>query len=177
MPLKIVVTGPESSGKTTLCTQLSERYKGTMIPEFARAYLHDINHAYTFQDIENIGVGQFERNRKDFQNKGVIVCDTDAISSIIWAEEKFSKKSPILENCSRKEAANLYILCSPDLLWQSDPLRENPLDRDRLFKIYLNHLQQLSLPFVIISGIGGIRLNCASFFINNLFPEFRKFAI
>ncbi|MDP5043417.1 MAG: ATP-binding protein, partial [Leeuwenhoekiella sp.] len=37
--IKIVLFGPESSGKTTLSRALSEYYKTLWVPEYAREYL------------------------------------------------------------------------------------------------------------------------------------------
>ena len=55
---KIVIIGPESTGKSTLCKQLAEHYKTLWCPEFAREYLlkHGMN--YTFDDLLTIAKGQ-----------------------------------------------------------------------------------------------------------------------
>jgi nicotinamide riboside kinase len=58
---KIVVLGPECTGKSTLCEQLATYYKGDWCPEFAREYLKDNGKDYTFQDLLKIAHGQLSR--------------------------------------------------------------------------------------------------------------------
>ena len=89
MPIKIVVTGPESTGKTTLCTQLSDLCKGTMIPEFSRSHLKKTNGLYQLDDIEYIGFTQNKMNVARGANEAILFCDTDALTSHIWVLDKY----------------------------------------------------------------------------------------
>ncbi len=171
MPIKIVVTGPESTGKTTLCTQLSERYKGTMIPEFSRAYLQKTNGYYDLKDLENIGLTQNIQNNAGSAENRITICDTDALTTLIWASEKFKVNSVILKNDLQINLPDLYLLCYPDLKWEHDVLRENPDDLDRLFMLYFEEIVKVGATYDIVYGIGSIRTNRAVFFINNRFPE------
>ncbi len=169
MPIKIVVTGPESTGKTTLCTRLSEFYKGTMIPEFSRAYLHKTGGKYELKDVETIGLTQ------EFQNKNLelegqfVFCDTDSLTAYIWAKEKFKFDSQILRNEWQKNLPDLYLLCYPDLKWEYDDLRESEDDLERLFGLYYSHIIQFRAKYAIISGVGRVRMNNALFMISQSF--------
>ena len=51
---KIVVIGPESSGKSTLCQDLSAYFKSSYLPEYARIYLENNGSQYTYQDVLKI---------------------------------------------------------------------------------------------------------------------------
>jgi len=176
MPVKIVVTGPESTGKTNLCTRLSVRCKGTMIPEFSRPYLQKIGRQYQLEDIENIGLRQTELNAANMQEQQIIICDTDALTSFIWAKEKFNVRSSKLEIAFKEYLPDLYLLCYPDLKWEYDPLRENPVDLERLFSCYLKEIVDIRAPYAIVSGQGESRYNQAIYFIKSRFPECLRFA-
>lgn len=175
MPIKIVVTGPESTGKTTLCTQLSELYKGTMIPEFSREYLVKTKGLYQLADIECIGLTQSLRNNQFMDDESVLFCDTDAMTSYIWAKEKFQTSFTGLEKAFKDNPPDLYLLCFPDLRWEYDDLRENPNDLESLFKVYLEQIIEIKASYSIIQGLGRRRTGNARFFINNRFPELSSF--
>jgi len=69
------------------------------------------------------------------ETKGEIVFwDTDIITIIIWAKEKFGASNEIFEKSLKENVPHFYLLCNPDLEWEKDNLRENPNDRYRLLK-------------------------------------------
>lgn len=177
MPYKIVVTGPESCGKTSLCNYLAIRYKGKMIPEYSRDYLFKNPEYPDALAIEEMGVEQERLNNPDFVSHPIIFCDTDALNYLIWSVEIYGRHSKNLEMILEKNQAALYLLCFPDIPWSPDPLRQNPNDRERLFKLYLFEIYKLKLPFCLVSGIGIQRFNRANFFIENNFPEFGNFRL
>lgn len=57
---KIVVIGPESTGKSTLCEQLAQHYDTAWCPEFARDYLLSNGTNYDYEDLLTIAMGQLE---------------------------------------------------------------------------------------------------------------------
>ena len=144
----IVVTGPESTGKTTLATQLSDRDKLPLIPEFAREYLDTktAGYRYTFEDLIAIGHAQNKMEYNAYQKHDQIVCDTDLVTIDIWAKEKFGRALgmdiPLIEY-------KHYILCPPDIPWEYDEQRENPDDRNRLFDVYKKYLISIGASYEI----------------------------
>ncbi|MFT5778098.1 MAG: NadR type nicotinamide-nucleotide adenylyltransferase [Crocinitomicaceae bacterium] len=148
--IRIALTGPESSGKTTLSEALTSELKGILVPEFARAYLSKINHEYRQEDLNKIAHGHLE----SFLNldNSVQIIDTDFIVLKIWSDEKYGTSSAYIEELVGKNHFDLHILCSPDIPWEEDPLRENPLDRDRLFKRYQEELIASKKTFITVSG-------------------------
>ena len=66
LPKKIVVIGPESTGKSTLCEQLADHYKTQWVPEFARNYLLEIRRPYTYDDLLYIAEAQVEHGGSVF---------------------------------------------------------------------------------------------------------------
>ncbi|MBK7914218.1 MAG: ATP-binding protein [Saprospiraceae bacterium] len=175
MPYKIVVTGPESCGKTSLCNYLSSTYKGKMIPEYSRTYLAENPGYPDFNAIEMMGFQQEYLNKSALESFPLVFCDTDALNYMIWSLEIYGKVSHSLELLFGKNEVTLYLLCCPDIPWVFDPHRQNPTDRDRLFKRYWQFLQKKNLPLCFVSGSGIARFKKACFFIENHIPEIRNF--
>ena len=165
MQVKIAITGPESSGKTTLAKSLNNYYKDSLIVyEFAREYLRNIQRKYNYDDLLKIAKAQKKRELiSNATNKQIIISDTTLQVIKIWSIDKFKKCDPWI--LKQVENYTHYFLCKPDFPWESDPLRENPLDRDRLFNIYLKDLQ--GKPFTIVSGNKKSRLSITKKIINS----------
>ena len=144
----IVITGPESSGKTTLVNRLKTEYGIPVVLEFARTYLEQKQgQKYEFSDLEIIGRCQNIQEAEAHKNYPLIVCDTDIITIDIWALEMFSKPISLANNNLDKKH---YLLCKPDIEWEADPLRENPNDRDRLFDLYTHYLETKDMSFEVL---------------------------
>lgn len=161
--IRIAITGPESSGKTTLARQLSEMYKGQYIPEFAREYVENLSHHYTFQDVETIAHAQVEQYEASLKSsERLFFFDTWLIITKVWFRWVFGKTPDWLEGQIRDCPIDLFLLCRPDLPWEADPVRENGGEnRIRLFEEYRNELIHYGFSFVEISGTDDQRLNNA----------------
>ena len=82
---KVVVTGPESTGKTEICKFLAASYDTVYIPEYAREYVSSLNRPYTFADVEQIARVQVDQFRKEHEvNRAVLFLDTYLIITKIW---------------------------------------------------------------------------------------------
>lgn len=154
---KIVVTGPECSGKSTLSEALAQHFDIPWVPEMARPYLEALDRPYVESDLSSIAELQLRsENERGVDMEGrapkAIICDTDLITIRIWGEEKFGRSDPWIIEQTERRAYDLWLLCTPDLPWVPDPLRENPHDRDRLFAVYEKTLTALGKPYVIIEG-------------------------
>lgn len=148
--IRIAVTGPESSGKSTLCQALSEYYKVEFITEFARGFLEDRNGIYVQSDLDEIGKGQLNLIQSSKEN--LIISDTDFSVLEVWSQYKYGETSKLIHDLVSRKVFDLHILCSPDIPWEEDPLRENPHNRDELFKMYLTSLKQHNKNFIVVSG-------------------------
>lgn len=151
---KIIITGPESSGKTALASNLAEYFNTFFVPEYARTYLSNLDRPYVEEDLYHIAKGQYREEKKHAPKAGrLLICDTSMLVMKVWSEYCFQRIHPfILENLE-KNPVDLYLLCKPDIPWQPDPLRENPIDRDVLYDMYHQSLIELRAPFVVISGL------------------------
>ena len=145
---KIIITGPESSGKTTLCNALSKHFNLPFSKEYAREYLEKLNSNYTQDDLLKIAKGQLQTEN------GLQLLDTDLITLKIWSEYKYGSCDKwILTQIEKQKAEKrFYLLCKPDIPWQADKQRENPNEREELFKIYKQELDDLEHTYFIVDG-------------------------
>jgi nicotinamide riboside kinase len=145
---KIIVTGPESSGKTTLCKALSKHFNLHFSKEYAREYLEKLNGNYNQGDLLKIAKEQLK------YEKNTQLLDTDLITIKIWSKYKYGSCDKwILEQIEKQKSENrFYLLCKPDIPWEADPLRENPTNRNELFEIYKKELENLGHNYFIVEG-------------------------
>ncbi len=150
--LKIVITGPESTGKSTLSKILAQEFKTIWLPEYAREYLAKIQRPYHQQDLTEIALGQHAREKEIAQSSKLAFIDTSFEVLKVWSEWKYGVCDQILIDLFNKERADLYLLMYPDIAWEDDPLRENPDDRKTLFEIYETLLQSTGVAYCVIKG-------------------------
>ena len=178
---KIVILGPESTGKSTLCEQLATHFKSSWVPEYARTYLRAGNE-YAYGDLWEIAKGQLnseeEAGRKmasgEYQEENSphspLFIDTDSYVIKIWSEISFNKcDNRILTQIARANY-DLYLLCNTDLPWVADPLREYPdLEmRKRIYAYYKDAMVNQPVPWVDISGNYEERLQKAIHAVNSI---------
>lgn len=157
--LKIAITGPESTGKSTLTAELAEHYNSTLIPEMARSYLQKLDRPYEYSDLLEIAKTQKKTSEEIISsNQGNIFSDTSLLTIEIWSQDKFDKCDPWILNQIKKERFDLYLLCNVDTEWVFDKLREDKNRRKELFKIYEVLLKAYGFEYKIISGLGKERL-------------------
>lgn len=156
---KIIFTGPESTGKSTLAKKLAQVYNTVWVPEFARTYLEGLNRPYREDDLLKIAQGQ--RDLESFFSKKTnqyLFCDTSLLVMKIWSEYRFGKcDSWILEQLENEKNAT-YILCGTDIPWEYDEQRENPNDRIELYEKYLSELKFYQKEFIEVAGNQEVRL-------------------
>ena len=149
---KIVFTGPESTGKTTLAKLLSQELNCPLVEEYSRAYLQNLNRDYNFDDITQIAKGQMANEFSAQLENDIIVCDTDLLVCKIWQEFRYGKVDPWLEHEFKNRRYNIVFLCKVDIPWEYDPLRENPSDREDIFNLYISTLDLNKIDYTIVQG-------------------------
>ncbi len=166
---RVAITGPESTGKSELAAWLANAYKTLWVPEYAREYLEKNGPDYMLEDVETIARGQLKRENAAVENaREVLFCDTDMLVTKIWCEVVFGTCPEWIEQQFHLHRYDLYLLCYPDIPWEPDPLRENPDDRGKLFTLYRQTLEENSLPFRVIKGLGDIRFENARTFVDEI---------
>lgn len=158
--IRIGITGPESTGKTTLSKALATYFQCIWIPEFAREFLYSLNGVYQQHDLDKIASGQLT-SWEFYQLEDLCIYDTEMLVMKVWSEFKYHEVSNFIEQAWQEQQIDLYLLCATDIAWEEDDLRENPENRDELFEIYLKHLKQSKRMYVVLSGNHEQRLEIA----------------
>ena len=141
--MKILVTGPESAGKSTLSRQLAWILDGIFVAEAARTYLQGLDRPYQPHDLPRIWHRQCAGETEAVSSgASFVLCDTGPEVIRVWSEVRFGTCDPAVFRATREHRYDLVLLCYPDLPWSPDPLREHPDEADRrdLFERYENLL-------------------------------------
>jgi NadR type nicotinamide-nucleotide adenylyltransferase len=168
---KIVILGPECTGKSTLARQLATHYGTVWCPEFAREYLHEHGTHYSYDDLLHIAKGQLDlQDRLEAKAKDFYFIDTDMYVMKVWSEMAFNNCSTWILRQIATRNCDFYLLCDVDLPWVQDGLREypDPLMRAQLFKMYKDLMINSSTPWAVISGTSGERLETAVGIVDRL---------
>jgi NadR type nicotinamide-nucleotide adenylyltransferase len=175
--LKVVIYGPESTGKTTLAKQLASYYQTTWVEEFARDYLQkkwDLEkEVCSLDDLPIIVAGQIQsENEATVKAKQVLFCDTNVVVTRVWSETHFNGYcDPQINACSIQFQYDLYLLTGIDVPWQKDDLRDRPNDRQMMFDYFKKTLDQLGENYAILKGNQEQRLRKAIGIINKLLKK------
>jgi NadR type nicotinamide-nucleotide adenylyltransferase len=172
---KVVVIGPESTGKSTLCAQLAEHYNTCWCPEFAREYLQQTNGKYNYADLLNIAHGQLELEDSMLARarNGYYFIDTDMYVMKVWCEVAFEQcHTWILKQIATRQY-EFYLLCDIDLPWVRDELREYPdLEfRRKLFRMYRDIVINTGTMWSEVSGTDVQRLQMAIGLLDTVFGK------
>ncbi len=167
-PKRILILGPESTGKSTLSQQLSTEFKEPWVPEYAREFLEKLGREYRYEDLLEIGKGQVELEEQQAKiAKSFLFCDTDLRVIHIWSQHRFGKTDPwVLEQIQNRQYS-LILLTDTDLPWEPDPQREYPdlKMRQYFFEKYLMLAKESGFPYEVVSGNERARLDQALHFI------------
>ncbi|MFC2116698.1 AAA family ATPase [Bacteroidota bacterium] len=174
-PIKIVITGPESTGKTGIASHLAGIFQAKNIPEYARSYIEGLKRPYTYEDVEHIARMQDDEfNRASQGGEKIVLADTYLIITKIWFREVFGRTPDWIDHTLRESGIDLFLLCYYDLEWIKDPVRENPgLRRIYLYERYREEIEQLDAPFEVIRGIGPERFRNAREALIKHFPNLK----
>ena len=177
---KIVIIGPESTGKSTLCEQLSKYYRAPLVKEYAREYLIINGNNYTFENLLDIAKGQISKEEIAIEEVNqttnsyiiapLVFIDTDMYVMKVWCEYVFNKCHNWILNTIVERKYDLYLLCNVDLPWVKDELREYPdlITREKLYHHYKDIMLNQSVPWIDISGNYEERLQKALDGVNSL---------
>jgi NadR type nicotinamide-nucleotide adenylyltransferase len=157
--LRIVLYGPESTGKSTLASQLAAHYGEPQVSEFAREYLQkmmdETGEICGFDDILPIAVGQRKaENHAVQQAKRILFCDTDILETYVYSHIYFDKAPDELVRALKVSAYDLYLLMDIDTVWAPDDLRDRPDDRKLIFDRFEETLKKFNQPYRLISQLG-----------------------
>lgn len=172
--IKIVLYGPESTGKTTLAKQLAQHYKCGWVPEYMREYLEAKwereKRTVSKEDLVPIAKGQLELERKIAEKSDtLLICDTNLLELKVYSEYYYNGYCPgFIKREATKNNNSIYLLTYIDNPWEEDILRDRPNNRAEMFCIFEAELKKHNFPYHIIKGNMDERFNNAVAIINTL---------
>ncbi|QMU63377.1 MAG: AAA family ATPase [Flavobacteriaceae bacterium] len=175
--IKVVLFGPESTGKTTLSGQLARHYNTVWAPEYARAYLQKKwnNERKTCEqkDLVPIAIGQMKlENTLAKKADKILICDTDLLETKVYSEEYYGGfVNPYVNKAAIENSYDLYFLTYIDTPWEADDLRDRPELREEMFAAFQNALQKYQRPYILLKGDKETRLKQAVKAIDKLIKE------
>jgi HTH-type transcriptional repressor of NAD biosynthesis genes len=171
---RVVVFGPESTGKTTLCKDLAAHYKTLWVPEFARDYLQEkwdtTQEICTLEDLPTIAQGQMNLENEALKNASkVLFCDTNILVTQIWSETHFDGYcDPKIIAAVNQVHYDLYLLTGVDIPWEADDLRDRPNDREGMFEYFKVKLEEQNVAYEYIKGDRENRIKQATTAIDSI---------
>lgn len=171
--MRIVLYGPESTGKSTLSRKLAQHYHTAQIEEFARNYLQEkfdtTGKACEYEDILPIAIGQRKLENEAAKIAGdYLFCDTDVLVTYVYCMAYFDKAPQELITAVEESSYDLYVLLQVDLPWQADDLRDRPEQREEMFDLFKAALLKFNKTFTIVNGKDNQRFENAIKAIENI---------
>lgn len=173
-PLTVVVTGSESTGKTTLARDLARELGTICVPEFAHTHLNAqlaIGRTLDASDVEPIARGEIAAIDAAMPNaRGLIVLDTDLVSTVVYARHYYGFCPPWIERAARDRLGDLYLLCDIDVPWIPAPFRDRGHLREHMHQLFVDELSALGARTVLIRGSWSARWEIARETVRPLMP-------
>ncbi|MGO3183999.1 MAG: AAA family ATPase [Aequorivita sp.] len=175
--IKVVLYGPESTGKTTLARQLSEHYKTRWVPEFMREYLEkkwdSSKELVEKKDLIPIARGQLKLENKVTQEvDNLLICDTNLLELKVYSEYYYDGYCPQeIKEEATKDNYSIYLLTYIDIPWEPDVLRDRPNNRAEMFRTFEAELKKQGFPYEILKGDEEERFSKAVKVIDALLKE------
>jgi len=155
---RVVICGPESTGKSTLTVKLASYFNTNYVSEYARDYLQikwdDKKEVCNQEDLIKIARGQVELENTNITNSNkLIFCDTNILTTIAWSKTHYDGFcDPWLVRQSKLLKYDYYLILNIDTPWIKDDLRDRPAERLEMFKAHKLELDILNVRFDIITG-------------------------
>lgn len=172
--VKVVLFGPESTGKTTLASQLAYHYQTVWAPEYARRYLqkkwNNKRQVCEHEDLMPIAIGQMKlENKLAKRADKILICDTDLLETKVYSEEYYDGiVDPDLEMASQHNDYDLYLLTYIDIPWKLDSIRDRPGEREEMFNAFENTLKKYDRSYIMLKGDEDTRFKKAVASIDNV---------
>ncbi len=170
MILRVVVTGSECTGKTTLAEALAGRYGTVWVPEYVRQFVRDKGAAPVYRDVGAIARGQIElEDALASEASRLLVQDTDLLSTVVYSRHYYGDCPGWVERALRDRAGDLYLLAGIDVPWAPDGAQRDRGDRrEEMQGLFRRALIERGLRFLEIRGALDDRSRIAAVAIDKL---------
>lgn len=156
--IKVVIYGPESTGKTTLAKQLATHFNTFWVPEYMREFLQkkwdSEKKLVQKEDLIPIAKGQMRlENELSEKVNDLLICDTNLLELKVYSEYYYDGFCPTeIKNEATKNNYSIYFLTYVDTPWEADDLRDRPENREEMFRIFEAELKKQGFPYKILKG-------------------------
>lgn len=156
-PVRIVLTGSESVGKTTLAAQLAAHYRAVCVPEFVRGYAERKGAPLTIHDVGPIARGQVALEeeylaRARAAGHPLVVHDTDLLSTVAYSHHYYGECPAFVEELAVARRPDRYLLLDVDVPWVADGVRDRGEQRHEVHTVFRETLTRLVAPVSVIQG-------------------------
>ena len=163
---RIVVTGSESTGKTTLARDLAALFGAQWVPEQSRSYAERVRRELRADDVAPIASEQItaeDAGLAEARRRGDrwLFLDTDLVSTVVYARHYYGSCPAWIEAEARARRGDLYLLADVDLPWKSDGVRDRPRARDQLHAEFAAALTEFRAQSCLVQGADDQRLKSA----------------
>ncbi|ABA74340.1 MULTISPECIES: AAA family ATPase [Pseudomonas] len=152
----IVLTGPESTGKSWLAAGIQQQFGGLRVDEYVRWFIEQYPRDTCLADIPEIARGQLQwEDAARAQQPRLLILDTHLLSNILWSQTLFGDCPPWLETELLARHYDLHLLLSPEQIeWTDDGQRCQPDFSERLafYQATRTWLETHHQPLQIIQG-------------------------
>ena len=150
---RVCVTGPESTGKTTLAARLAAYYRTVWVPEASRIYAERKQSPLLLSDVAPIAREHVAMVDESMRAAGrLLVLDTDLLSTVIYSQHYYGRVPAEVEALERTRRADLYLLCDVDVPWLPDGIRDRPTNREAMLALFREALETRKLLWTMITG-------------------------
>jgi NadR type nicotinamide-nucleotide adenylyltransferase len=164
----VCITGPESTGKTTLAELLARALNSEWVPEAARCYAERAARPLTVADVapiarEHIEMADAALARASEKGSAYLVLDTDLLSTVAYARHYYEASPHWIEQTALARLADLYVLCDVDVPWVPDGVRDLPHAREAMLAEFAGVLREFRASIVEVYGTPEERVSAVLF--------------
>lgn len=169
---RVVLLGPESTGKTTLAGDLALAFGTVWVAEYLRLYLDAKGGVCEPDDLPRVVAGhQVMEATLARRATRVIICDTDPLMTAVYSRFYYGTLPAWLGDAAGARRADHYLLLDCDVPWVADPQRDAPHARGVILGLCREELERRRLPFTVISGGWTQRFTAARTIVESLLRE------
>ena len=161
--IRVVLTGSESTGKSTLAWRIAKHFDADYVPEFVRGYAEKKGGVLSFADHGPIARGQMAIEDEHIaSDKPLLIQDTDLLSTVLYCDHYFGQCPRWIVDAANERKPDLYLLCDIDIPWIADGVRDRGHLREEMQKLFRDAVVRSKVPFVLVTGEGEARFACAT---------------
>lgn len=177
-PRRVVVTGGECTGKTTLAGELASRWLTAWAPEAARDIALAKPEPLGPEDVEpiaraHVAAADAALHAAAESGRPLVFLDQDLLSTVVYAKHYYGNCPRWIERLAVERRGDLYLLCHPDLPWAADGVRDRPEARAEIHALFAGALAAAGARVALVSGAGAARAARAAEAVERLLAEGR----